>query len=131
MSIDKNSNIITTKDLVPLQEVAISDIDNIIKREEKTYRDKIHMLFSRTDDTVDSDYEKIKADWDNKKMVLETKKQILSDPGKFAMLNGYDAIDIQESKFLLVLNRSVLYVQKEDLSIDTIDQLLEAKGEKL
>jgi len=44
------------------------------------------------------------------KDIINLKFQILQDPGRFAMLKGYDAIRLPENEYMVVLNRKALYI---------------------
>jgi len=48
---------------------------------------------------------------------------VANDPGKFAALKGYDAIDIPSENYMVVINRKALYVHKESISIEQLNAL--------
>lgn len=65
---------------------------------------------------MDNEIKKIKLDLDNEKAFFESKvtRDILSDPGRFAAINGYDAIEVEGQGQFIVLNRKALYIQNKD-----------------
>ncbi|WP_298833980.1 phage minor capsid protein [uncultured Planococcus sp.] len=47
---------------------------------------------------------------------LESEKLLMSDYGRFAAVQGYDAIDVPGQKYMVVLNRTVLNIQDTNTS---------------
>jgi len=52
-------------------------------------------------------------------------KELLTDPGRYALLKGYDAIDVPESEFMVVLNRKALYIQEEPISVEELRSIMD------
>ncbi len=46
------------------------------------------------------------------------RNRIINDPGRWAAMNGYDAIHAEQREYMIVLNRSKLTVQKEPINND-------------
>ena len=59
---------------------------------------------------------------EGEKETLTVMRHFLSDPGRFAMAKGYDAVKVYED--YLVLNRNALYVQKATLSKEEVKKLI-------
>jgi hypothetical protein len=55
----------------------------------------------------DRDYERVLESLNRRKTVVE---QVFNDEGRFAALKGYDAIDVTDLRYIVVLNRSATVV---------------------
>jgi len=55
---------------------------------------------------------------------FDQKNKLSNDLGRFAALQGYDAIEVPGSKTLVVLNRRCLYVRDQIVSVDEFDEIM-------
>lgn len=101
MAIDKGSDI-----------RSIDDIYNSIKVESEQLKSEIDELKSKH---VKASTDVIKKDIESKIRHLTAKQRMIRDPGRYAVINGIDAIEVPDLDHLIVLNRGVLYVSKEFL----------------
>lgn len=124
MALDKDARVIDSNDLLDIQKHMIMDVDSEIENETMRYYEEARKLFKMKSDDADKLYKEAKAKHDVIDAKLSIKKKILQDPGKAALINGYDAIDVTNEKYMVVLNRKALYVAKNDLQKEEMNDLV-------
>lgn len=116
MALDKNARVITSKELTK----QISAYKDRLIEEEEEARNKLIKMFgkklSKTD--LNTQLEAVSARY-------RALYFVSNDPGRYATLFGYDAIDIVEEKYMLVLNRAALYIQDNAISGNALNSLKE------
>jgi len=58
-----------------------------------------------------------KAKTAKERAAIEAEQLLIKDFGRFATMRGYDAIDVRREKYLVVLNRTALRIQKENFDL--------------
>ena len=128
MAIDKDAKIIALNDLGNIQKAMTDQLNEAISKEQEEYMQEVRKVFKMESDEADTLYEQVKERHDKNEIEFSITKNMIADPGKVALLNGYDAIDVPSEEYLVVLNRKALYIQDQDLMKDEVIAEIEKRG---
>jgi len=110
ISLKKDAKIISYDALIEMQKLeftALQEEERALRRKARKEADRIYDE-TGDDDKVEEFLKEAAKKWEE----MEKYRQVLADSGRYALYKGYDAIDISSSKFMLVLNRGKVFVQK-------------------
>ena len=110
ISLKKDAKIISHDALIETQKLeftALQDEERALRRKARKEADRIYDE-TGDDDKVEMFLKEAAKKWEE----TERYRRVLADPGRYALYKGYDAIDIPSSRFMLVLNRGKVFVQK-------------------
>ena len=110
ISLKKDAKIISYDALIEMQKLeftALQEEERALRRKARREADRIYDE-TGDDDKVEEFLKEAAKKWEE----MEKYRRVLADPGRYALYKGYDAIDIPSSKFMLVLNRGKVFVQK-------------------
>jgi hypothetical protein len=110
ISLEKDAKIISYDALIDMQKLeftALQDEERALRRKARKEADRIYDE-TGDDDKVEMFLEEAAKKWEE----MEKYQRVLADPGRYALYKGYDAIDIPSSRFMVVLNRGKVFVQK-------------------
>ena len=110
ISLKKDAKIISYDALIEMQKsefTALKDEERALRRKARKEADRIYDE-TGDDDKVEMFLKEAAKKWEEK----ERYRRALADPGRYALYKGYDAIDIPSSRFMVVLNRGKVFVQK-------------------
>jgi hypothetical protein len=110
MSLKKDAKIISYDALIEMQKLeftALQDEERALRRKARKEADRIYDE-TGDDDKVEMFLKEAAKKWEE----MERYRRVLADSGRYALYKGYDAIDIPSSRFMMVLNRGKVFVQK-------------------
>ena len=110
ISLKKDAKIISYDALIEMQKLeftALQDEERALRRKARREADRIYDE-TGDDDKVEMFLNEAAKKWEE----MERYRRVLADPGRYALYKGYDAIDIPSSRFMVVLNRGKVFVQK-------------------
>jgi len=110
ISLKKDAKIISHDALIEMQKLeftALQEEERALRRKARKEADRIYDE-TGDDDKVEMFLKEAAKKWEE----TERYRRVLADPGRYALYKGYDAIDIPSSRFMLVLNRGKVFVQK-------------------
>ena len=110
MALKKDAKIISYDALIEMQKLeftALQEEERALRRKARREADRIYDE-TGDDDKVEEFLKEAAKKWEE----MEKFRRVLADPGRYALYKGYDAIDIPSSRFMLVLNRGKVFVQK-------------------
>ncbi len=110
ISLKKDAKIISHDALIETQKLeftALQDEERALRRKARKEADRIYDE-TGDDDKVEMFLKEAAKKWEE----TERYRRVLADPGRYALYKGYDAIDIPSSRFMVVLNRGKVFVQK-------------------
>jgi hypothetical protein len=110
ISLKKDAKIISYDALIEMQKLeftALQDEERALRRKARKEADRIYDE-TEDDDKVEMFLKEAAKKWEE----MERYRQVLADLGRYALYKGYDAIDIPSSRFMVVLNRGKVFVQK-------------------
>ena len=110
MALKKDAKIILHDALIEMQKLeftALQEEERALRRKARREADRIYDE-TGDDDKVEEFLKEAAKKWEE----MERYRQVLADPGRYALYKGYDAIDIPSSRFMVVLNRGKVFVQK-------------------
>jgi len=91
--------------------IAYEELDKKCKRMQEEIQRRMHELQRQTHQTSGEGL----ASAERQMEQLKRLNKAIDDRGVYAALLGYDAIDVQDQQYLVILNRTAVRVQKEDL----------------
>jgi len=127
----KNANIINFKDLE--RDFNKREDEMMVMAYKKLgyepYEDKIiwrklmddKSLSEKEIDELEYRYEKIKKEVFKEFAEISMNASFLNDIGNYAILKGYDAIFVEDKKYLVIMNRSKCIVQKENVELPPVE----------
>jgi len=110
MALKKDAKIISYDALIEMQKLeftALQEEERALRRKAWREADRIYDE-TGDDDKAEMFLKEAAKKWEE----MEKYRQVLADAGRYALYKGYDAIDIPSSKFMVVLNRGKVFVQK-------------------
>ena len=110
MALKKDAKIISYDALIEMQKsefTALQEEERALRRKARREADRIYDE-TGDDDKVEMFLKEAAKEWEE----MERYRQVLADLGRYALYKGYDAIDIPSSRFMVVLNRGKVFVQK-------------------
>ena len=110
MALKEDAKIISYDALIEMQKsefTALQEEERVLRRKARREADRIYDE-TEDDDKVEEFLKEAAKKWEE----MEKYRQVLADLGRYALYKGYDAIDIPSSRFMLVLNRGKVFVQK-------------------
>jgi hypothetical protein len=109
MALDKEAKVIKSDILAQEMKSHISQLENELKDKTASLMNELNTIgdINTYPNRVKSTY----AEIDELKKEFGIKRMLLNEPGRFATLQGYDAIDVDGLKYMIVLNRKALYVE--------------------
>ncbi|MDD3040769.1 ADP-ribosyltransferase [Bacteroides sp.] len=112
MAIDNTANIITIDNITSEIRNQLSLIEELSTNSRRNIDNQIDKLITNYGDN-EKEIKKIISTGEFNNKIFAAMRILISDPGIYAILKGYDAIDIPDHEYLLVLNRNKLYVQRD------------------
>jgi hypothetical protein len=110
MALKEDAKIISYDALIEMQKsefTALQEEERALRRKARREADRIYDE-TEDDDKVEEFLKEAAKEWEE----MEKSRQVLADLGRYALYKGYDAIDISSSRFMVVLNRGKVFVQK-------------------
>lgn len=110
MGLKKDAKIISYDALIEMQKsefAALQEEERALRRKARREADRIYDE-TGDDDKVEEFLKEAAKKWEE----MEKYRRVLADAGRYALYKGYDAIDIPSSRFMVVLNRGKVFVQK-------------------
>jgi len=110
MALKEYAKIILYDALIEMQKLeftALQEEERALRRKARREADRIYDE-TEDDDKVEEFLKEAAKKWEE----MEKYRQVLADLGRYALYKGYDAIDIPSSRFMVVLNRGKVFVQK-------------------
>jgi len=110
MALKKYAKITSFDALIEMQKLeftALQEEERALRRKAWREADRIYNE-TGDDDQAEEFLKEAAKKWEE----MEKYRRVLADLGRYALYKGYDAIDIPSSRFMLVLNRGKVFVQK-------------------